>query len=99
MSKILSDEMYEQAGKEIDEKLAPMQKIIFEKARKKSMSEMEFEEGKQDPIEDLEAARNAIQAELVKFNISPIFIHYTVILRALNELITIRKYIDKKKQE
>jgi hypothetical protein len=60
---------------------------------------VDFEEGKQDPIEDLEAARNAIQAELVKFNISPIFIHYTVILRALNELITIRKFIMNKRKE
>ena len=39
MHKILSDEMYEQAGKEVDRKLAPMQKVIFEQARRKAMKE------------------------------------------------------------
>jgi len=35
MSKILSDEAYKRIGEEIDEKLAPMQKIIFDQAMRK----------------------------------------------------------------
>jgi hypothetical protein len=60
---------------------------------------VEFEEGGLDSIEDLEAARKAIQAEIIRFNVSPVFIHYPLIIRALNELIVVRKYLDKKKQE
>jgi hypothetical protein len=57
---------------------------------------IEFEEGGLDSIEDLEAARKAIQGELVKFNVTPLFIHYPLIIRALHELIIIRKHLEKK---
>lgn len=59
---------------------------------------VEFEEGRPDSIEDLEAARRAIQGELIKFNVTPVFIHYPLIIRALHELITIRKHLEKQKE-
>lgn len=61
--------------------------------------EIEFEEGKPDSVEDLERAKNAVKLDFIKMNMaSPVFIHYTVIMRALDELIFLRGVMDKIKK-
>ena len=93
--KILSEEMYKQAGEEIDRKLSHMQKIIFDSVLKKKRIKMsvEFveEENIKDSVEDLVRAKIAIQNKLITGPIDPIFIHYKTIIRALDELISFRE--------
>jgi len=64
---------------------------------------IEFVEGERDSIEDLDAAKKAITKKMITEigkTFDPIQLHYTVIIRALDELIMIRKIIlDKRKEE
>lgn len=52
---------------------------------------VEFTEGKRDRIEDIYQAKIALQTKFLTGPIDPIFIHYSVVIRALDELIAIRK--------
>ncbi len=46
-------------------------------------------------MEELEEALHATEKEFISFNLSPMMIHYTVIIDALKELIYIRKRLKK----
>jgi len=62
---------------------------------------VEFVDGERDSIEDLEEAKKAITLELVKgaANPTPALIHFGVVIRALDELIMIRKHIMSKRKD
>ena len=56
--------------------------------------------GEPRSMQELELARDAVQKGLITFtNFSPLFIHFTVILDALNELIAMRKLLEQRKNE
>ena len=62
---------------------------------------VEFVDGGRDSIEDLEEAKKAITMEFVKgaANPTPALIHFGVVIRALDELIMLRKYMMAKRKE
>jgi len=65
------------------------------------MADVEFVDGERDSIEDFEAAKQAITKKMITElgkNFDPIQLHYTVIIRALDELIMIRKHIMSKRK-